>query len=130
MPAYESQPYDTLIAGYVQPLTKVSVIVKSGAGIVKRGTVLGVIDQLPESDQYHGMYIVAPVDSSKTDGSQEPFAILDDQEVDATTEDVRATGFTSGEFNRHALIFGGTDTIETHDVAMRKIGFITKRIVE
>lgn len=130
MPAYESQPHDTLIAGYVEPLTKVSVIVKSGSGVVKRGTVLGVVGQLPESDQFLGMYIVAPVDSTKTDGSEEPFAILDDLEVDATTADVRATGFTSGEFNRNALIFGGTDTIEDHDVAMRKIGLITKRIVE
>ncbi|WP_211746428.1 head decoration protein [Paenibacillus sp. Marseille-Q4541] len=130
MPAYESQPYDILIAGYVVPLSKVSIIVKSGSGVVKRGTVLGVVSQLPESDQYHGMYVVKPVDSTQADGSQDPFTILDDLEVDATTEDVRATGFTSGEFNRHALFFGGTDTIEDHDVAMRKIGLITKRIVE
>ncbi|MEB4780823.1 head decoration protein [Paenibacillus jamilae] len=130
MPAYESQPYDNLIAGYVVPLTTVSVIVKNGSGIIKRGTVLGAVSKLPETDAFHGMYIVAPVDSSKTDGSQTPFAILSDQEVDATTKDVRATGYVSGEFNRHALIFSGEDKVEKHEIAMRNIGLITKRVVE
>ncbi|MCC3379908.1 head decoration protein [Paenibacillus farraposensis] len=130
MPAYESQPYDNLIAGYTVPLTNVSIIVKSGSGVIKRGTVLGVVSQLPETNAFHGMYIVAPVDSSKTDGSQLPFAILSDQEVDATTKDVRATGYVGGEFNRHALIFGGADKVEKHEVEMRNIGLIIKRVVE
>ncbi|MGG4503840.1 head decoration protein [Paenibacillus polymyxa] len=130
MPAYESQPYDNLIAGFVVPLTTVSVIVKKGSGIIKRGTVLGAVSKLPETDAFHGMYIAAPVDSSKTDGSQTPFVILSDQEVDATTKDVRATGYVSGEFNRHALIFGGEDKVEKHEIAMRNIGLITKRVVE
>lgn len=130
MPAYESQPYDNLIAGYVVPLSTVSVIIKSGSGIIKRGTVLGVVSQLGDSDVHHGMYTVKPVDSAQTDGSQSPFAILSDLEIDATTEDVRATGYVSGEFNRHALIFGGSDTIETHETELRNIGLITKRIVE
>jgi hypothetical protein len=76
------------------------------------------------------MYIVAPVDSTKTDGTKEPFAILTDPVVDATTSDVRAVAFTGGEFNRDALAFGGTDTIDKHELAMRKIGLITKRAVK
>lgn len=96
---------------------------------MKRGTVLGLIDQLPEGGNSAGMYIVAPVDSTKSDGSQKPFAVLADPEVDANNSDVRATGYVGGEFNREALIFGGTDTIVTHELALNNIGIFTKRVV-
>ncbi|MDR7318908.1 head decoration protein [Brevibacillus nitrificans] len=129
MPSYEIG-YDNLIAGMVTPFTTVSVIVKSGATVhLSRGTVLGVVDQV-DTGQYAGTYIVAPVDSTKSDGSQTPFAILADDDVDATADDQRATAYVSGEFNRDALKFGGSDTIDTHEAALRKIGIITKRVVK
>ncbi|MNJ64736.1 hypothetical protein D3C77_607080 [compost metagenome] len=98
--------------------------------MIKRGTVLGVLEQLPETDLYAGTPIVMPVDSTKDDGSESPYAVLADTEINATTEDVRAVGYVSGEFNRDALKFGGTDTIDKHEIAMRKIGLITKRVVK
>ncbi|PQP89667.1 hypothetical protein [Paenibacillus sp. AR247] len=70
MPAYESRSYDILIAGMVQPMVTVSVIVKAGSGVIQRGMVLGVVGQLPEGGSSAGMYITVPVDSSKTDGSE------------------------------------------------------------
>lgn len=130
MPAYESQKYDDLFAGGVKPPTAIAIIVKSGSGILTRGTVLGKQDQLAESDLYAGTPITVPVDSTKSDGSKEPYAILADVEVDATSKDVRAVAYTDGEFNRSALKFGGTDTIATHEGALRKIGIITKRVVK
>lgn len=130
MPAYESQPYDELLAGGVSPVVAIPIIVKAGSGMITRGTVLGVLEQVKEPDLYAGTPITAPVDSTKTDGREEPYAILADPEVDATTKDVRAVAYTSGEFNRHALKFGGTDKVAQHETAMRKIGLITKRVVK
>ncbi|WP_438770039.1 head decoration protein [Brevibacillus sp. JB24b] len=126
MPAYEMKGYDDLIAGMVVPIATTSVIIKSGVGtVLSRGTVLGVLDQNPD-----GTYIVAPVDSKKADGPKSPFGILADQEVDASITDRRATAYITGEFNRDALKFGGTDTITTHDIALREIGILTKRVVK
>lgn len=130
MPAYESQPYDNLYAGGVEPKTVIAIIVKAGSGVVKRGTVLGRESQLAETDPYAGTPVLAPVDSTKTDGTQNPYCILADEEVDATTKDARAVAYTSGEFNRDALKFGGNDTVAKHEVAMRNIGLITKRVVK
>lgn len=130
MPAYESAKFDDLFAGGVKPQTTIAIIVKSGSGVLTRGTVLGKVSQLAESDLYAGTPITTAVNSTKSDGSQTPYAILADVEVDATTKDVRAVAYTDGEFNRDALIFGGTDTIVTHEDALRKIGLITKRVVK
>ncbi|MGO4369628.1 head decoration protein [Paenibacillus sp. MCAF20] len=130
MPAYESQKYDDLFAGNVKPPTAIAVIVKSGAGVITRGMVLGKLSQLAESDIYAGTPITTKVDSSKSDGSEAPYAILADVEIDATSKDVRAVAYTDGEFNRAALKFGGADTIATHETALRKIGIITKRVVK
>ncbi|WGV57796.1 head decoration protein [Brevibacillus brevis] len=130
MPAYESVKFDDLFAGGVKPPTAIAVVVKAGSGVVKRGMVLGKLSQLAESDLYAGTPVMAPVNSTKTDGSETPYAVLADAEVDATSKDVRAVAYTDGEFNRAALKFGGTDTIATHETALRKIGIITKRVVK
>ncbi|MEC2131817.1 head decoration protein [Brevibacillus centrosporus] len=130
MPTYESVKFDDLFAGGVKPPTAIAVVVKAGSGVITRGMVLGKTTQLGESDLYAGTPIMVPVDSTKTDGSEEPYAILADVEVDATSKDVRAVAYTDGEFNRAALKFGGADTIATHETALRKIGIITKRVVK
>ncbi|MGG4447625.1 head decoration protein [Brevibacillus porteri] len=130
MPAYESVKFDDLFAGGVKPPTAIAIVVKTGSGVVTRGTVLGKLSQLAESDLYAGTPVMAPVNSTKTDGSETPYAVLADVEVDATSKDVRAVAYTDGEFNRAALKFGGTDTIATHETALRKIGIITKRVVK
>jgi hypothetical protein len=81
-------------------------------GIHKRATVLGLIDV---SDK------VTAVDSTKTDGSEHPYAILAD-DVDATDDDVVVEVYYTGEFNETALIFGGEDTAATHKRKLREIG--------
>lgn len=53
-----------------------------------------------------------------------PFAVLLDN-VDATSVDVTAAISLRSHFDENHLFFGGTDTIETHRVAMRAIGLYT-----
>lgn len=131
MPEY-NRGYEDLIAGMISEVLTVSVIVKKGSGVIERGMVLGLIDQLQPRAAISsaGMYIVAPVNSLKIDGSERPFAVLADELVDATSTDVRATAYKSGEFNRDALKFGGTDTITDHERELNRIGIITRRITD
>lgn len=63
---------------------------------------------------------VKPVDSSLSDGAQNPYGILAEA-VDASAAAVKSVGYLTGDFNENALIFGGTDDVETHRVALRDL---------
>lgn len=64
------------------------------------------------------------VDSSLSDGAQNVYAVLA-EDVDASAAAKRSVGYTTGDFNENALVFGGTDDIETHRVAMRDLSMFT-----
>lgn len=127
MPAYESRPYDNLIAGMVQPIVTQSIIIEPAAGAVyTRGTVMARTGF--SSD---GTWICKIVDSAATaDAEKVPVGVLADEEVDASTAQQRATVYTQGEFNRDALIFGGNDTIVAHEAALNDAKIYTKRVVK
>jgi len=127
MQAYEIDGYDKLIAGMVQPLVTQSIIINAAAGAVfTRGTVMARTGFAAD-----GTWICKIVNSAATPAEEKvPVGILADEEVDATTAQQRATIYVSGEFNRDALIFGGTDTIATHEAALNNAKIYTKRVVE
>jgi len=60
------------------------------------------------------------VNSANADGSQDADCILAD-DVNTTTSIV-AVAYTSGHFNRKALIFGGDDTADMHEAKLRELG--------
>lgn len=101
--------YDNLLAGSAEVVTD-SVI--AGTDLA-RGTVVGLVTVSGKA---------AAVDSTASDGSKEPYAIVAD--------DVKANRavvvYLTGEFNANALIFGGTDTVATHKRALRNIGIFIK----
>lgn len=103
---------DNLIAGIDVPQLVKAVTLKSAQGVVKRGTVLGIIT---------ASGLAVPVDSSKSDGSQTANCILVN-DVDTTGGDVVTEAYVSGHFNRKALIFGGTDTAAQHETKLRELG--------
>lgn len=112
----ESLAYDQLhVAGNGFPIVTDSLLIASGQKLL-RGTVVGV-----QTNGNKG----AKVDSSKSDGTQIPYAIVA-QDVDATLADSMALVYLTGEFNGAALIFGGSDTIATHKAALRRIGLFIK----
>lgn len=106
--------HDGLIGGCEPAVFTKNVTIVSGAGKLLRGTVLG---KITEGGKYQ------TVDSTKTDGSQTAKAILA-YPVDATSADVVATVYWSGSFNREALIFGGTDTADIHEDALRDVNIL------
>ena len=109
---------DNLFAGGKMPVVTESIKLKSGASYV-RGTVLGIVTATGEA---------TIVDSSKSDGTQTPYAILAD-DVDATSAAATAAVYLTGEFNEAALTFGGTDDATKHKVALRGLGIFLKKTI-
>ncbi len=113
-----------LFAGSVMPFVTDSVVIAAGQTL-QAGAVLGMVSDT-------GKYVL--MDSTATDGSQNPVAILA-QDVDASAGDTIATVYLTGEFNSDALVFGGTDTVDTPlgvgtiKDALRMVGIFCKRIV-
>lgn len=113
---------DNLIAGNeVTPVLK-GITLKKGQGIIKRGTVLGIIS---------ASSLCIPVDSVAVDGSESAYCILvDDADTGDETEtnDYIATAYFTGVFNKTVLIFGGSDTYADHEVKLRELGIFLKEI--
>lgn len=63
------------------------------------------------------------VNSANVDGSQVAERILI-ADTDTTDADVIAEAYISGHFNRQALIFGGEDTADDHEVTLRDLNII------
>ncbi|MBP2643733.1 MAG: hypothetical protein H6Q67_1620 [Firmicutes bacterium] len=69
------------------------------------------------------------VNSANVDGSQVPYAIACN-DTDATSADKAMPVYYTGNFNSNQLVFGGTDTIDTHQVALKNIGIFTVAAIE
>lgn len=107
---------DNLIGGHEVPLLTTGVLLASGQGVVKRGSVIGIVS-------VGGKGKLA--DSTSDDGSQvAKFVVAED--VDTTNADAKAVCYKSGLFNRDALIFGGTDDAADHEAALRDVGIFLK----
>lgn len=121
MASFESQgthSYPNLFAGDFPRVEEVGTIV-SGAGDLSAGTVLGKITASGK---------LQPVDDSKADGSENPYAVLA-QDADASEADADAVTYLSGHFNEDALTFGGDDGIADHRAALRGLGIYTSKNV-
>lgn len=65
------------------------------------------------------------VNSANVDGSQYPYAILG-EDADATSAAKNVFVYKAGVFNKNALVFGGSDTADTHREALRDLGIFLK----
>lgn len=115
----ESFEPDNLFSGWVQPVNSGSETIASGQGVLVRGTVLGKITASSKC---------SIVDSAQTNGSQTIYAVLAEG-VDATSADVVAPVYYTGEYNKNELVFGGTDTADNHATKAREIGIFFKDVV-
>lgn len=109
---------DNLIAGTKHPLDVKGITVLTGQGVLVRGTVLGIVTASGKGKK---------VDSTAADGSEIADCILTD-EIDTTAGDVVTSAYISGEFNRGALIFGGTDDAADHEATLRTKGIFLKDV--
>jgi len=99
---------DRLIAGGF-PITTRKITVDTG--VLARGSLLGRITAT-------GKYILSL--SAAADGSEVPRAILGEA-VDATSADVEAIVYESGEFNETEVVFGTAHTIASTRDGLRDL---------
>ena len=102
---------DKLIAGDKVPTQVKGVMIAAGQGVLKRGSVIGIID----ADGKGKLAAKAAVDGSKV----AKYILADD--VD-TTSAVVAQCYESGLFNRQALIFAAGNTAADHEDNLRQYG--------
>lgn len=111
---------DNLIAGEKVPILVGTVKLSPAKGILKRGSVIGIITV---SD----LGVLA--NKAAIDGSNAAKYILVD-EVDTgsegATEAITAKVYKSGQFNRKALIFADGNTAADHEDSLRKYGILLK----
>ena len=112
---------DNLIAG-ASDVIAIPITVASGQGELPRGQLLGKLTA-------GGFYAKCDSATNPQDGSEVGDVILCDN-IDATDEDIVTTGYTIGEFNENAVVFGGTDTADTHRESLRAKGIILRPSVE
>jgi len=107
---------DNLIGGHEIPLLTTKVTLLSGQGILKRGSVIGIISS-SGSNQGKGKLC----NKSSSDGSQVAKYILS-QDVDTTSGDAPGIVYKTGIFNRNALIWGSGDSAtSTHEDELRDV---------
>lgn len=105
---------DGLIAGDYPTKTEGITIV--GPAAFLRGDVVG--------EKTDGGY--ALVDSTQSDGSEKPVGIICDAISVEAADTAASVMYIKGEFAKHALRFGGTDTVDTHKRRMTEIGLLVK----
>jgi hypothetical protein len=114
--------YSPILAGDRPQSVTLAVTLKAGR-VYKPGSVLGYIDATGLCDL---------VDSTATDGTERPYAVLAGNDryggdVDAMAGNTVAVAWIMGEFAREFLTFGGTDTWQTHARAARDVGLIFRK---
>mgnify|MGYP003600088106 FL=1 len=103
----DSLKYNNIIVGKSIPI-KYRAGTVTGENLVA-GTVLGKITASGK---------LKKVDSTASDGSQKIYGILL-EDIDASTADKIASIGLTGEYNKQAMVFGGTDTTATHEADAR-----------
>ena len=107
-----TRTYPNLIAGEF-PRVERKITIASGAGALSAGSVLA----LNASDK------AVLVDSDAGEGGdprREPKYILADA-ADATSADIEAIAYETGQFNEAVLTFGGDDDADDHRAALRAL---------
>ena len=109
---------DHLVVDDQKPIVSDTYTVKSGQGVIARGTPLGVETASGKLKECL---------STNSDGSQVIFAILT-QDIDTTSSDVKIPVYLEGTFNPSEVLWQGGDTVETHRMNARKVGIYFKRV--
>lgn len=112
---FDGVTYDEFFGGTaVAAMTaNVTIAALSAAASYKRGTLLGVVTA-------SGKYAI--VDSAATTGEEVASVVLA-KDIEVGTDDVVATVYTRGIFNREKLVVKAeSDSASAHEQELRKVG--------
>lgn len=113
---FDGVTYDELIGGTAVAVMTANVTIAklSAAASYKRGTLLGVVTA-------SGKYAI--VDSAASTGEKVASVVLAKEIEVGTTDDVVATVYTRGIFNREKLfVKAESDSASAHEEELRKVG--------
>lgn len=113
---FDGVTYDELIGGTAVAVMTANVTIAklSAAATYKRGTLLGVVTA-------SGKYAI--VDSAATTGEKVASVVLAKDIEVGTSDDVVATVYTRGIFDREKLIVKAeSDSASAHEEELRKVG--------
>lgn len=131
----ESKP-DSLIAGNQFPIMKAGIGLKAGQGILKRGSLIlksadgsGYLAGAIESEEKESSTLSEDASVTTSDTKIIAGILTDDYDTgtDALVDNIPATVYQTGEFNRAAVIVS-EDTVETYEEDMRKIGIYLRSV--
>lgn len=112
---FDGVTYDEIIGGTAVAVMTANVTIAklSAAATYKRGTLLGVVTA-------SGKYAI--VDSAASTGEKVASVVLA-KDIEVGTDDVVATVYTRGIFNREKLIVKAeSDSASAHEEELRKVG--------
>lgn len=112
---FDGVTYDEIIGGTAVAVMTANVTIAklSAATTYKRGTLLGVVTA-------SGKYAI--VDSAASTGEKVASVVLA-KDIEVGTDDVVATVYTRGIFNREKLIVKAeSDSASAHEEELRKVG--------
>lgn len=125
---------DSLFAGNEFPVMKEGIGLKAGQGILKRGSL---VMKCTDGCGYIAGSVVTVTagegeNTTTTNAEMKIFGILTDDfdtGEDASADNIPATVYQTGEFNREAVIVSGKDkTVEDYEDDMKCIGIYLRSV--
>lgn len=112
------QNYDNIVVDTTFPVKRTVVTLKSGQGTLQPGTVIG-----KDAD---GLGVVLDGTNATT-----PDCVLGEiiDTGEAVDPSVPVVVLISGTLNRNMLIFGGAETADKHEDALRKLNIYLKEVI-
>ena len=104
--------------------TDQEITFKINAGV----TAFVATDEFTVTIAVGNMQCVIVNSAGTNDGRRLPYCILA-EDCDASSAIKDTVGYLAGNFNEAALVFGGTDTIETHRADLRDLGIFTEETI-
>ena len=92
------------------------------------GTPFVALDSFTITIAVGNMQCILVNSAGTNDGRRLPYCILA-EDCDASSAIKDTVGYLAGNFNEAALVFGGTDTIETHRADLRDLGIFTEETI-
>lgn len=125
---------DSLIAGNKFPILTDGIGLKAGQGVLRRGSL--IMKGTDNAGYIAGAVAAATAedggDAVPSDMEMKVYGILTDQfdtGTDASADNIPATVYLTGEYNRAAVIVAGEDAaVETYEDDMKRVGIYLRSV--
>lgn len=121
---------DSLIAGNGFPILKEGIGLKAGQGVLKRGSL--IMKGTDKAGYIAGTVVKVKDGETESDMEMKIFGILTDDfdtGTDASADNIPATVYQTGEFNRAAVVVSGEGAaVENYEDDMKDAGIYLRSV--